>query len=89
MTPYEERDAQLLAMVRREIDKVSAMAAAYNWVPDTRAWHGAAGELRGLHRILVLLDPNPRPPEMPPYVSRSHAAGQAAPEPLEGDGNVG
>jgi hypothetical protein len=78
MTPYEERDAQLLAMVRREIDKVSATIRACNWVPDTQEWHAAAGELRGLHRILVLLDPNPRRPEMPPYVSRIADAGQGA-----------
>ena len=59
MTPYEERDAELAAMVRREITELKSRAKACNWHPTTHAWHRAFGELSGMHRILSLIDPEP------------------------------
>jgi len=59
MTPYEERDAELASLIRREIDELKDRARACNWHPTTLAWHRAFGELSGMHRILALIDPDP------------------------------
>lgn len=57
MTPYEERDAQTLAMIKREIEKTKERARNCGWNPSQSAWHRAFGELAGMYKIVSLLSP--------------------------------
>lgn len=52
-----DRDEQLVAMIRNEIEATKSRAAKCGWHPQSAAWHRAFGELAGMHKILELIDP--------------------------------
>lgn len=56
MTPFEERDGQLIKLIRHEIETAKSRAKAAGWKPGEHAWHRAFGELSGMYRILQLID---------------------------------
>ena len=60
MTPFEMRDAQIAAMIRREIDKVKLEVEKYGWKSPSNEWHRAFGQIAGLFQALALIDPDPR-----------------------------
>jgi len=63
MTPYEERDAQTAAMIRREISRLKNDQLRFGWTPGSGAWNRAFGKLSGFYTILALIDPAPMPRE--------------------------
>jgi hypothetical protein len=58
MTPFETRDAQTAAAIRREIAKLKADAERRGWSPQSRPWLLQFGKIAGLHLALELIDYN-------------------------------
>lgn len=60
---FAERDRQIAALIRAEIEEVKEEQRRFGWKPHSRAWDRAFGKLSGLHAILALIDPAPVPSE--------------------------
>lgn len=55
----DDRDIQIAALIRREIDKEKSRAEAAGWRAPMPDWYITRGEIQGMRRILALVDPNP------------------------------
>jgi hypothetical protein len=59
MTPWEERDAQTVEIIRREINKASLHKDRCGYLQGSLEEVALRYEILGMRRILALLDPNP------------------------------
>ena len=59
MSIRDERDAEIAAMIRRQIDKVKADVDRCGWKSPSNEWHRAFGQIAGLFLALELVDAHP------------------------------